>query len=349
MTRWLEPWRPLIAMLMFALAHTSCGETPTSPTRPPTQPPPTQSLPLSISCPTAVSASSTNGSGVVVNYSAPTTAGGPSGATPTISCTPASGSLFPVGKTEVRCTATAATQTAACSFEVTVTPPTPTLTRTKFLAFGDSLTAGVVAQPALSRWREGPPYFAYTLIPTASYPTKLLSLLRDRYTAQSAQLQLANAGIAGEWAEDGAKRLPGAISDVRPEVVLLLEGINELTALGQPGVQRAARAIDTMAREARNRGARLFLATLPPTRPVSTAPDLSLVQALNAQIRTSARGENAVVVDLFGVLAGNLTRYIGADGIHPTEAGYEKIAETFMNAIRANLEAGPSQPTHEDP
>jgi lysophospholipase L1-like esterase len=63
-----------------------------------------------------------------------------------------------------------------------------------------------------------------------------------------------------------------------------------------------------------------------------------LIQSLNSTIRTTARGENAVLVDVFGALSDDVTKYIGADGLHPTEAGYLKIAETFFAAIRADLE-----------
>ena len=39
-----------------------------------------------------------------------------------------------------------------------------------------------------------------------------------------------------------------------------------------------------------------------------------------------------------GALAGNVTTYIGVDGLHPNEEGYRRIAEEFFAAIRANLE-----------
>ena len=34
----------------------------------------------------------------------------------------------------------------------------------------------------------------------------------------------------------------------------------------------------------------------------------------------------------------NVTLYIGVDGLHPTEVGYQRIAETFFTAIQASLE-----------
>jgi lysophospholipase L1-like esterase len=200
------------------------------------------------------------------------------------------------------------------------------------------MTAGEITAPSLNPSREGSPNLELIIVPSAAYPTQLLTQLRLRYTQQSSRLEVTNSGWSGEWAEDGSRRLPGVMSASRPEAVLLLEGINELTALGTPGVQRAWRAIDTMAKEVRNRGARLFLATLPPTRAGSRSIPLSLVQSLNAQIRITARGENAVLVDIYEALSPDAARFIGPDGVHPTEAGYQRMAETFFAAIRADLE-----------
>jgi hypothetical protein len=69
----------------------------------------------SLICPSNVTQSNDPGQcGAIVNYPAPTPGGSGCG---TITCSPASGSLFPVGTTTVTCTATAG---PTCSFTVTV-------------------------------------------------------------------------------------------------------------------------------------------------------------------------------------------------------------------------------------
>jgi lysophospholipase L1-like esterase len=48
--------------------------------------------------------------------------------------------------------------------------------------------------------------------------------------------------------------------------------------------------------------------------------------------------EGGVLVDVnaaFGGVAGDL---IGPDGLHPTDAGHQRIAETFFAAIRGQFE-----------
>ena len=334
-------FRRVAALCAAFLSVVACSRsTPIGPTPPTTTPPATSAPPsisgLTIQCPASLALTSQNGGPVAVTFSAPTTLGGV--APVQVSCSATSGSMFPVGTTNVQCTATDARPvTQSCSFVVSVAPPPPQISRTRFLAFGDSTTLGEVTAPVGSLRGEST-YSRLVIVPAAAYPTQLLTQLRARYTAQTSALEMFNAGLSGEWAEDGAVRLPGVLANQRPQAVLLLEGTNDLAALGTPGIQTAWRAIDTMAKEIRGRGARAFLATLPPPRPGPRAIPLSLIQTLNANIRTTARGEGAVLVDIYEALNVDPTRYIGVDGLHPNEAGYQRIAETFFLAIRQDLE-----------
>jgi len=321
---------PLIASLLVV----SCGgtNTPTSPT--PTPPPGR----LTMTCPTGV-VGSTTGTSTVVTFPTPTTTGGV--APVTVTCSPFSGSMFNVGATTVACQAVDARNTAAaCSFTVVV-GRIPTLTRTRFLAFGDSTTAGEVTLPVTTSASGGAPVWGpLRVVPEASYPTQLLTLLRGRYVSQSASIQVTNAGKSGEGALEGAQRLPGVMASVNPDVVLLLEGYNDLSLYGTRGISVGIAGMDAMAREARNRGARVFIATLTPSRPggVNTLPPDWLVE-YNNRLRTLAAGEGAVYVNLYDAMLPSLSTYIGVDGLHPTEAGYRRMAEEFLFGIRTTLEA----------
>ena len=140
------------------------------------------------------------------------------------------------------------------------------------------------------------------MVPSASYPTQLQALLRTRYITQQAAITVASSGVPGERATTGATRLPGVLSAVRPEVVLLLEGYNDL-ALGVNQVGPAATAIEIMAKEARNRGARVYIASLtPPRLGGRNALPADWIATYNARLRSVAAGENAVFVDLYQAL-----------------------------------------------
>ena len=136
----------------------------------------------------------------------------------TTTCAPPSGASFPVGTTQVTCTAVDAMQhTGSCSFIVTVTAP-PQTSVTRYVTFGDSITEG----------------FPHTIVPQlldpapeSSYPAVLLSLLRARYTAQT--IAVLDEGIGGELLAAGMARLPGVLGADAPGALLLMEGANDIS------------------------------------------------------------------------------------------------------------------------
>jgi lysophospholipase L1-like esterase len=186
---------------------------------------------------------------------------------------------------------------------------------------------------------QGFPAFKLILLPAASYPTQLQTLLRNRYITQQTGIVITNAGLPGEAAQDAPVRFSGVLASVAPEVLLLLHGANDLALDGAVGVTRAANGVERMAREARNRGARVFIASLPPPRPGgrNTLP-AELVTSLNSRLRIIATGEAAVFVDLYQALVSNIPTFVGTDGLHLTEVGYQRVAETFSTAIQSALE-----------
>jgi len=87
------------------------------------------STPPTITVPSNITTPKTSGSGAVVSYTATATAS--EELVRTFSCTPASGSTFPIGTTQVTCTAVPGDEnTATASFNVQVTTPKHTLTVT---------------------------------------------------------------------------------------------------------------------------------------------------------------------------------------------------------------------------
>jgi len=314
--------------LAAALAAVACGESPTEPSPPP---PPPQ---LTLTCPTAQTAVSPTGQPVAVTWQGPVAQGG----TPPINttCTPASGAQFPVGTTYVGCTATsaAAGQSASCSFTVTVTRA-PQLAVTKFMAFGDSIT-----------WGQDSPsgtFLAYPLpAPSYSYPTQLQSTLSVSYPGQT--FTMANEGWPGEKVATGLARIPAALNTNAPEVVLLLEGANDLaTDPSSATTQYVASRLRDIVRECKARVAadRVLLANFPPqfvgTPPIRGAGQ-AFVPEMNGRIELVAASEGATLVDLYAPMNADVKRYIGQDGLHPTEAGFALMAQTFAAVIRQKFQ-----------
>jgi acyl-CoA thioesterase-1 len=208
-------------------------------------------------------------------------------------------------------------------------PPRPTLAVSRIVAFGDSLTEGVVSPSASMT--------LFVEIPQ-SYPFKLQALISERYREQT--ITVLNAGKAGERAEEGTERFIDALREGRPEVVLLMDGANDLLALGRRGIPRAIGGMETMIKEANRRGVQVLVATLPPQRAgaqrASAAP---YVGEYNAELVKTAADEGARIVDVSGAIS---VSDVGVDGLHLTEAGYQKLAGVFLDALAALYERAPA-------
>ena len=346
-----------VAAALIASGAVACGDNPAGPT---------PGDALAIACPASLTVQSPEGAAVVVAFPAPTVTGGT--APVTTACTHQSGSQFEVGTTDVACTARDARQQAAsCGFRVAVVVP-PKLAATRFLAFGDSITAGVIpttcslGTPPVSRCSTAlmpmmpmtPLTLAERLLDTqqlradlnassASYPLKLQALLASRFNAQP--IVVVNEGEPGEMAADGVDRLPQTLTSHAPEVLLLMEGINDIHRTGDQAAHVAplVQALRTMTHEARGRGMRVFVGTLLPEdrcgcRAYDFVDGRDDIVTANDQIRAMAAVEGAILVDLYQGFAGQTATLLTFDGLHPNEAGYAKMAEMFYDAIRQQLE-----------
>lgn len=175
------------------------------------------------------------------------------------------------------------------------------------------------------------------LVPTASYPAVLQSRLQAAYITQASTISVANAGEPSERILDGAQRFPGTYDAARPDVVLLQEGVNGLPLVG-PDISTGVMRI--MVQHAKAGGSRVFVGSMipqVPSRPRGNTPTSELL-AYNATLQLMSQQEGIVFVDLYNAMLADAATLIGSDGLHPTEAGYRRMADVFFEAIRGNLE-----------
>jgi lysophospholipase L1-like esterase len=318
--------RPLFA-LAIGLLSSACGSTPTGPSNPP--PPVTQ---LSLTCPASTTVGTPNAS-VPVSYTLATSSGGV--APVTIGCSPASGTSFVLGSTPVNCTATDNVgNSAACMFSVVV-KLNVSLKGTTFLAFGDSLTEGQVLTA----------FNVKTIIPSLSYPSRLRLLLDARYTTQT--VSMLNFGVSGEeiTSETTRPRLNSLLTQFKPDAVMILEGANDLLAYyhldGDKVIDRSLLEMGRFVQDSFQKGAKaVFLAGWPPQIPGKKYGIYShLVPGINTRIQAVAAQQGAVYVDLYNPMLGSINSLISSeDGLHPTAAGYQAMADVFFTSIKANFE-----------
>lgn len=325
----------LAGVAAILLVAGACSKTPTAPTPPPPPPPPVANPP-SLACVEAISRSTINAAGMTLDFDTPPVTDGQG--TVNVTCSPGSGSSFPIGSTTVTCTATdSLSRTATCSFAVNISK-LPTLSKTRYLAFGDSITAGEVTFPVGASSTGADRITKQVVVPAASYPTMLLNTLRGRYSSQASSFEVFNYGVGGEKVINTRNRFFSALNATRPEVLLLMEGANDIP-LGEDGAaSSAANEIRIWVAEAKSRGIRVFLATPVPGRPGNRQIQPILLVDYANRMRRVAEQEGVTLVDLYTLMLPDAQRYIGVDGLHPNEAGYARIADLFFQAIQAAFE-----------
>jgi lysophospholipase L1-like esterase len=326
------PSRHLLFGTALLLGFAGGCNSPSAPDPPP--PPPPVAAPT-LACEEGINRATISAEGIAISYPVPEAR---DGQTPVnVRCTPEPGSTFPVGETTVSCKATdALNREAACEFRVTITRAAQ-LQRVRFMAFGDSITAGEVTFPGSTA--SVPTSGKQVLVPEAAYPVVLQRLLRTRYSFQADQITVSNQGVGGEKAIDARNRFFATLNSLRPEGVLILSGHNDIPLGADGAASGAANEVRIMAQAAKVQGARVFIGTPVPGRPGGnkTINSFLLLDYAN-RMRAIASQEGAVLVDLYAQMLPDVFRYIGVDGLHPNEAGYARIAELFYEAIQRELE-----------
>jgi lysophospholipase L1-like esterase len=324
--RFALPDRRVLAALAGALALQACSGSNTQPS----PPPPPIPDPPKLTCPAPVSVLSPLATPISVVFGTPTVV---AGAPPvTTACTPDSGTTFSVGPTIVSCTATDSRQrTDTCTFTVTVTVP-PKIGATKYVAFGDSMTAGEIVSEGSGGFR------TLRVDPARAYPADLQRELAGTYTTQASSISVDNQGLSGEPAVSGVSRLPSVLARNNYDVLTLMEGANDIADRDSKTAQLGLDALRSMVRTAKGRGLRVVIATLPPQNPAGfRGLSAGMVEPFNDGVRGIASDEGIALADVYAAFNGDLS-LIDTDGLHPTADGYQKIADTFFKIIKQDLE-----------
>jgi lysophospholipase L1-like esterase len=163
------------------------------------------------------------------------------------------------------------------------------------LAFGDSLTYGTGADE------------------------------RDSYPAQLALLigrKVARAGVPGEISADGLRRLPEALDEHQPRLLILCHGGNDF--LRRLSKQQVAANVRAMIRLARERGIEVVLIGTPEPGFSVSAPEFYGEIAKELRIPY----EDGVIGQILRDAS------LKSDPIHPNARGYRLIAERLASLLK---------------
>jgi len=178
-----------------------------------------------------------------------------------------------------------------CQKEVCTDPLFPDAV---ILAFGDSLTSGIGAD------RE------------TDYPAILEELTG---------LRVINAGVSGETTDRGLQRLPEELESFSPELLILLEGGNDM--LRRKGLDSLRNNLEQMVVIAQENNTQVLMLAVPEPKLTASPPDLyeEIAEATGIPLMSD------IVTDL------QFDRQYKSDPIHLNEAGYRRLAEAIFQKL----------------
>ncbi len=163
------------------------------------------------------------------------------------------------------------------------------------LAYGDSLTFGTGAPPA------------------ESYPAQLERAIGHK---------VVNAGVPGEISADGLKRLPELLDELKPKLLILCHGGNDL--LRRLSEADAAANIRNMISEAKGRGIDVVLMAPPKPGLPPSVPNFYVEVAKEFGLPIQDNVIKSVLLD-------NSKK---SDLVHPNGVGYRDMAEALAKLLK---------------
>jgi lysophospholipase L1-like esterase len=180
----------------------------------------------------------------------------------------------------------------------------------KVVCMGDSITAGY---PYVTLDQEGSR--------VGGYEPPLEEMLVD----SGHQAVALNYGHPGELSCDGTRRIQGIIDKEKPDIVLVMEGTNDLWFYSPESIMTD---LASMVNKVIKSGAFPVLATITPDTRGSKP-----VTQMNDKIRKWAKDNNVQFADQYTALIDNWSSLRSSDNFHPNQDGYNVIAQTWFQAI----------------
>jgi len=190
----------------------------------------------------------------------------------------------------------------------------------KIVALGDSLTFGFQAPSEFTEGSEEYPYNHFLeIILDRELPGKGLGDL---------EVSFINAGLLGDTTRGMLERFESHVASRNPDYVIIWGGINELMTL-KPH-EKIFKNLEMIYTNAREKKIEPIACTLTPT--LGLGEIQPRIIELNEMIRKHCKENDMLIADLYKATvdeSGMLRSSFSSDGIHLTNAGYQRVAYTI--------------------
>ena len=160
-----------------------------------------------------------------------------------------------------------------------------------------------------------------------------------------------NRGISGQTTPQMLIRFRPEVIDLKPQVVVILAGTNDIAGNTGPTTLEAIEAnLMSMVELAKLHNIRVVLASLLPVcdyiRPQTNRRPPEKIIALNAWMKDYAQKNGLVYLDYYSAMLDDKQMFkqdLTYDGLHPNDAGYDVMGPLAEKAITAALQSSSGQ------
>jgi acetyl esterase/lipase/lysophospholipase L1-like esterase len=153
-----------------------------------------------------------------------------------------------------------------------------------------------------------------------------------------------NRGISGQTTPQMLLRFQQDVIDLKPKVVVILAGINDIAGnTGPMTIEQTRDNLFAMAQLAKVNGIKVVLSSVLPAYDFPWRPGMEpaeKVTALNAMLKSYCEKNKIIYLDYHSAMKDDrngLKKELGYDGVHPTLEGYKVMAPLAEKAIAEAL------------
>jgi VCBS repeat-containing protein len=208
----------------------------------------------------------------------------------------------------------------------------------KVLPLGDSITYGWTAldyQQGQTNTENG---YRGPLWRDFASQNMLVNFVGPNTSGDATLADQAHAGFPNYRSDQVAALVPGILAASQPDAILLMAGVNDIFQEVSPASHVAA-SVSAMIASASSASpsTHIYVATLMPINQAldAQAGDAAMVATVNQAIRSTVAQAAAAGLNVSLVDTSSMTLSDIADTVHPTAAGYSKLAQIWYQAILA--------------